>query len=104
MYQCKNNQTCISRIRICDGVSDCSDKSDEGSCDSPCGEHSFKCKSTGRCVPDSWQCDGDDDCSDGSDEDSSVCHHRQCDVETQFRCTNGKCIPKLWFCDFDDDW
>lgn len=103
MFQCKNNQTCISRIRICDGIFDCNDKSDEAFCDSPCGEHAFKCKSSGRCVPDSWQCDGDDDCSDGSDEDPSVCHHRECDLQTQYKCQNGKCIPKLWFCDFEDD-
>ena len=103
MFQCKNNQTCISRIRICDGIPDCSDRSDEAYCDSPCGEHAFKCRSTGRCVPDSWQCDGDDDCSDGSDEDPAVCHHRDCDPQTQYKCHNGKCIPKLWFCDYEDD-
>lgn len=40
---------------------------------------------------------GDKDCSDGSDESSEICHHKQCDPETQFQCTNGKCIPKLWF-------
>lgn len=103
LFQCKNNSTCIARIRICDGVADCADRSDEAYCDSPCGDNSFKCASTGRCVPDSWQCDGDDDCSDGSDEDPTVCHHRSCDPETQYKCQNGKCIPKLWYCDYEDD-
>ncbi|KAF7489353.1 hypothetical protein SSS_07649 [Sarcoptes scabiei] len=103
MFQCRNNSTCISRIRICDGVHDCTDGSDESFCDNDCGEHSFKCQLTGRCVPSSWQCDGDNDCSDGSDENPLICHHRECDKDTQFRCDNGKCIPKLWHCDFDDD-
>lgn len=31
-FQCHNNQSCISRIRICDGTADCSDKSDEEYC------------------------------------------------------------------------
>jgi len=103
MFQCKNSTTCISRVRICDGMADCPMKDDESFCDTPCGEHSFKCKSTGRCIPDSWVCDSDNDCSDGSDEDKSICHNRDCDPQTQFRCANGKCIPKLWKCDGDND-
>lgn len=103
MFQCRNSTVCISRVRICDGIADCPDKDDEGFCDSPCGEHSFKCKSTGRCISDSWVCDSDNDCSDGSDEDKSICHNRDCDPQTQFKCTNGKCIPKLWRCDGDND-
>lgn len=49
-----SNSSCVSRIRICDGVNDCADKSDESFCQADCGEHSFKCKSTGRCIPSSW--------------------------------------------------
>lgn len=103
MFQCNDNKTCISRVRICDGIPDCPNKEDEGFCDTPCGEHSFKCKSTGRCIPESWVCDSDNDCSDGSDEDRSICHNRECDSQTQFKCANGKCIPKLWKCDGDND-
>lgn len=103
MYQCKNSTTCISRVRICDGIHDCIGQDDESFCDTPCGEHAFKCKSTGRCIPDSWVCDSDNDCSDGSDEDKSICHNRDCDAQTQFKCANGKCIPKLWYCDGDND-
>ncbi|UYV70470.1 hypothetical protein LAZ67_7003147 [Cordylochernes scorpioides] len=72
-FQCHNNQTCISRIRLCDGTKDCTDGSDEVFCDLPCGELSFKCKSTGRCISSTWSCDGDNDCPDGSDEDPAVC-------------------------------
>lgn len=98
-----NGSACISRVRICDGIPDCTDKSDESFCQSDCGEHAFKCRSSGRCIPDAWKCDGDADCADGSDESPSICHGRTCDPDTQYRCTNGKCIPKLWFCDLDDD-
>ncbi|UYV70466.1 hypothetical protein LAZ67_7003143 [Cordylochernes scorpioides] len=102
-FQCHNNQTCISRIRLCDGTKDCTDGSDEVFCDLPCGELSFKCKSTGRCISSTWSCDGDNDCPDGSDEDPAVCHNRECDPQTEFRCNNGQCIPKLWYCDWDHD-
>lgn len=50
------NSTCISRIKICNGVADCEDGSDESFCSGDCGEHSFKCKTTGRCLPASWKC------------------------------------------------
>jgi len=103
MYQCKNSTSCISRVRICDGIPDCPNRDDEGFCDTPCGEHSFRCKTTGRCIPDSWVCDSDNDCSDGSDEDKTICHQKECDPQTQFRCAHGKCIPKLWMCDGDND-
>lgn len=102
-FQCHNNATCVPRIKICDGHNDCGDQSDEKFCGYPCGEHNFKCQNTGRCVPVSWQCDGDNDCTDGSDEDPAICHHQECNTDTQYKCNNGKCIPKLWYCDFDDD-
>ena len=49
-----NGSSCISRVRICDGIFDCQDHSDESFCQSDCGEHSFKCRSTGRCIPSAW--------------------------------------------------
>ena len=101
-FQCAN-KNCTLATLICDGRDDCGDYSDEENCAFDCSETEFKCKKTGRCIKGAWKCDGDNDCSDGSDESSEVCHNRDCDSETEFRCNNGKCIPKLWRCDFDDD-
>ncbi|XP_072179349.1 MAM and LDL-receptor class A domain-containing protein 1-like [Diadema setosum] len=70
-YQC-NNGHCIPDYWECDGITDCSDNSDEVHCGKLattvyCDGNSFQC-SNGNCIPASWKCDGWDDCSDGSDE------------------------------------
>ena len=54
--------------RVCDGLMDCTDKSDEDNCTSAsCSEYQFRCQD-GQCIYNTWQCDGDPDCRDGSDE------------------------------------
>ena len=101
-FQCRNNN-CTLVTAICDGKNDCGDMSDEEQCAHECSETEFKCRTTGRCVKGAWKCDGDADCMDGSDEAEDVCHNRECDPESEFKCNNGKCIPKLWRCDYDND-
>lgn len=66
-FTCTNGQ-CIMSSRFCDGLADCSDKSDEPQgCDGACGTHEMQCNNQ-RCVPHAVQCDGRDDCGDGTDE------------------------------------
>ncbi|XP_021349384.1 uncharacterized protein LOC110447793 isoform X2 [Mizuhopecten yessoensis] len=66
-FLCGNGH-CLPETFHCDGVKDCSDGSDESSCEShTCGTNEFQCQ-TGSCVPTSWRCDAVEDCSDGSDE------------------------------------
>jgi low density lipoprotein-related protein 2 len=101
-FQC-TNRNCTLVTAICDGRNDCGDMSDEENCEHECSEHEFKCRKSGRCIHGAWKCDGDADCMDGSDEADDVCHKRDCDPNTEFRCDNGKCIQKLWQCDFDND-
>ncbi|XP_060529416.1 atrial natriuretic peptide-converting enzyme [Cylas formicarius] len=53
--------------RICDGVLDCQDLSDETSC-SYCPKNHLHCGVGRACIQQSQRCDGKEDCPDGSDE------------------------------------
>lgn len=53
--------------RVCDGVVDCADISDEDKC-SGCSSESFRCGSSATCVPQERRCDGLEDCANGADE------------------------------------
>ncbi|KAI8129275.1 Very low-density lipoprotein receptor [Lucilia cuprina] len=84
---------------MCDQSKDCSDGSDEASCNETCRSDEFTC-GNGRCIQKRWMCDHDDDCGDGSDEKN--CAKVPCDAH-EFTCTNGACIHKKWKCDGDPD-
>lgn len=73
-FQCKNKK-CIPVSWHCDGVSDCSDASDEDAetCSQrTCKPGEFRC-ANGRCLPSGYVCDAQDDCGDGSDEPYETC-------------------------------
>ncbi|ESO11637.1 hypothetical protein HELRODRAFT_71562, partial [Helobdella robusta] len=59
---------CISSWKVCNGVRDCSDGSDENNCTYACTKYDFTCSSDKSCIPLSWRCDGVKDCRDNSDE------------------------------------
>lgn len=74
-YPCRRKPDCAASLRlrgqghkVCDGVRDCDDHSDEASCpycDLAGGQ--FHC-GTRQCVPQSATCDGVKDCNNGADE------------------------------------
>lgn len=60
-------QTNALSNRLCDGIADCPDLSDETTC-SYCAPGSLYCGRGRACVPKHVRCDGKADCPDGSDE------------------------------------
>lgn len=73
-FRCNTGQ-CIDEDSVCDGKTDCTDKSDETVqvCSAlPCPGYSFRCD-YGACVSNSAKCNGNIDCADGSDENPVLC-------------------------------
>lgn len=92
-YSCGNH--CISENKVCDGIIDCEDKSDELNCDCELKDH-FRCSGNISCVENIRKCDGRVDCWDASDEIG--CSSNTC-LSTELACTNGGCIHLDDFCD-----
>ncbi|XP_076836296.1 ST14 transmembrane serine protease matriptase b [Brachyhypopomus gauderio] len=93
-FQCDNDE-CIHSVLRCDGIDDCSDKSDETNC--VCKESDIKCKN-GFCKPKYWRCDGINDCGDNTDEENcGICR------TGEITCRNNRCVPELKKCDGHDD-
>ena len=61
-FKCDSGR-CIKIQFLCDGVSDCRDKTDEKFCS--CKR--YKCENS-RCISHSLVCDGENNCGDWSDE------------------------------------
>ncbi|XP_072244889.1 low-density lipoprotein receptor-related protein 8-like [Leuresthes tenuis] len=93
-FRCSDG-SCLSRVKMCDGRSDCEDGSDERHCSHVwCKDSEFACHSR-RCISAQLLCNGVHDCSDGRDEDSC------------YNCTAGffscgpsdACLPRNKLCD-----
>ncbi|XP_050054368.1 modular serine protease-like [Aphis gossypii] len=123
MFSCENGE-CIDSLLICDGLADCSDKSDETQnvCTSmlkTCPSSAFLCK-YGACIDRSAKCNGKIDCVDGSDEflyecivpeleselariklerQTQVTNQSKCVSNAEYSCKSGQCIDIISICD-----
>ena len=67
-FQCSHGKKCIEKEQVCDGVSQCQDRSDELECSKRSEGCVHQCDDQSRCLPKSFLCDGERDCLDGGDE------------------------------------
>ncbi|RVE72006.1 hypothetical protein OJAV_G00057820 [Oryzias javanicus] len=104
IFMCGNGR-CVPGNWHCDGVPDCSDKSDEKGCPkvkSKCGPTFFACASGVHCIIGRFRCNGFSDCPDGSDEDNCTGNPLVCS-ETRFKCRNGRCVDRSFLCNGQDN-
>lgn len=74
-FQCVNGKH-IPQEKVCNGVDECGDQSDELCC-TGCQKNAFLCKS-GVCIPNQYKCNGEVDCITGEDEsDCKEARHPQ---------------------------
>ncbi|XP_071564591.1 modular serine protease-like isoform X2 [Temnothorax nylanderi] len=91
-FRCCNGD-CIASDLLCDGKTDCRDKSDEteAECKRPeilCPNYAFRC-AYGACIDGDLRCNGVDDCADSSDEDQGLCRTGWPSVLPSVRPTTG---------------
>ncbi|WAQ95567.1 LRP4-like protein, partial [Mya arenaria] len=112
-FYCKNTQSssgiswmqpssqpeCVNKMKICDGMMDCSNGADEKGCpaECKCGERSYLCMGKGKCINIKQVCDGDNDCPMNEDETCrSGCQCKQ----GEYQCDGGTvCIQNEQFCE-----
>ncbi|XP_045605639.2 modular serine protease [Procambarus clarkii] len=91
---------CIPLDFLCNGHTDCWDKSDETAqqcAAKKCTRREFRCD-YGACIRRLWSCNGYPNCADSSDETPNACKNQKC-TSTKFQCKYGACIDGKKKCD-----
>ncbi|KHJ89205.1 hypothetical protein OESDEN_10977, partial [Oesophagostomum dentatum] len=66
-FACIVSEQCIEANRRCNGITECTDGTDEMNCD-VCGNGLFHCAKSGECIPMEERCDGKRQCPHAEDE------------------------------------
>ncbi|KAG5895356.1 hypothetical protein JTB14_003153 [Gonioctena quinquepunctata] len=93
-FNCGN--MCILEKKRCDGVMDCSNRTDEENCDCDLNKN-FHCGNYTSCLAITKKCDKKIDCWDKSDELN--CNTGEKCAQDEYPCNNNKCLPQENFCD-----
>ncbi|XP_015252102.1 PREDICTED: very low-density lipoprotein receptor-like [Cyprinodon variegatus] len=92
-FQCAHGKKCIDKDQVCDGESQCQDRSDEENClkhPEDCAHH---CDDKSQCLPASFICDGEKDCVDGTDEANCADHEKMGATESPVQVPSGLSHP-----------
>ncbi|KAH3769494.1 hypothetical protein DPMN_170762, partial [Dreissena polymorpha] len=100
-FSCDNGR-CLDIIRLCDGVLDCYDRSDEHGCS--CTGDLVSCSRLyDQCIPASQVCNGFASCKDGSDEKGCDCQGMRCYDGQACYNSSQKCDGKVDCSDKSDE-
>ncbi|XP_043922260.1 SCO-spondin-like [Protopterus annectens] len=78
---------------VCDNEMDCSDGSDEDTCNRTCALNEFQCQYSKECIHDVQLCDGIPQCRDQSDESIDNCGSTEIpSCPGKFACNNSLCV------------
>ena len=89
---CPSNKKCVRSLKICNGIYDCEDFSDEMVCTCETVRGMMTCPGAatcGReCIPHTWVCDGHSDCPGALDETNCSSSSKHCLIHFRTKCTN----------------
>lgn len=103
-FKCRNDGACISNVKVCNGVEDCPDGTDELGCSDKSAptDNSFSCPGgyfacgINFCIDPSAVCDGNKNCPDGLDEKNCDGNNTVVHMGVDEHATNSSSFVLYW--------